>query len=496
MAMSSKASSSPSAMRFDCYDSEGRRAWTRLACIAVLATLAAGCDNSALNQDETTFHMRSLNLVEDSPSLAIDLDDTTVHSLSYGGGSGFSAGHPGSHDITFHALAPADLDDDDDDDETEIDVSGSTSYTFLAGTPYTMIVYGTLADIRTYMVEGLNQRDDVDDDRLMLQFTNASPNAGDVDVYITAADAGVATRRYIDTLALTDSSSPQELTLVRDADDLDDDSTLTTDVVVELMRPGTTEAIYRSDPITFSEQGRALLAIANANGAGTTPVQIVTLSGGNYRNSVDSAALKFVHVSHDTPALDVTVGSGLADPLARNVGFRQSTSYLHIKDGENGMIAVPTGAGSPYVFFEEFTATGGGYYTAYAMGPASVVDAVVMAADGRSVPTQASFRFVHGAGILEDDKPLDLYLRLPGAVVDFSDDDTAPSVSSMTYQTATSYFVLKEGDYDIYFYSAGTSTLVMGPRSFHVSNGDVTSLVLMDDENGNLDLLPVSDVAD
>jgi len=490
MAMSSKAFSSPSAMRSD----RCGRAW-RFVCVAAMATLAAACDNSPLNKDETTFHLRSLNLVEDSPQLAIDLDDTTVHSLKYGGGSGFSAGHPGSHDITFHALLPVDLDDDDDDDATEVEVGNSTSYTFLAGTPYTLIVYGTLADIRTYVMEGLNQRDDVDDDKLVLQFTNASANAGEVDVYVTAADASVATRQYVDTLALTESSSPLELTLVRDDDDLDDDSTLSTDVVVELMRPGTSQAIYRSDSIAFAEKGRVLLAIANAKGPGTTPVQLVTSSGGVYRNAVDRAALKFVHISHDTPALDVTVGSGLADPLARNIGFRQSTAYVDIKDGENGMIAVPAGAGSPYVFFEEFTAVGGGYYTAYAMGPASVVDAVVMAADGRSVPTQASFRFVHGAGILETEEPLDLYLRLPGEGVDFEDDDTVPSIKSLAYQNASTYFTLKEGDYEIYFAYAGTSKIVVGPRPFHVANGDVLSLVLLDDENGHLELMPVTDAA-
>jgi hypothetical protein len=492
MAMSSKAFSSRSAMLFDI----SMRAFARFACVAAFATLAAACDNGSLNEDETTFHMRALNLVEDSPSLAIDLDDTTVHSLPYGNSSGFSAAHPGRHDITFHALLPVDLDDDDDDDATETDVSGSTSYTFLAGTPYTLVVYGTLAEVRTYMVEGLNQRDDVDDDKLVLQFTNASSNAGEVDVYITAADAGVATRQYVDTLALTESSSPLELTLVRDDDDLDDDATLTTDVVVELMRPGTTEPIYRSDSITFSEQGRVLLAIANSNGPGTVPVKLVSSGGESYRNAVDSAALKFVHISHDTPALDLTVGSGLVDPLARNIGFRQSTAYVDIRDGENGMIAVPAGAGSPYVFFEEFTAGGGGYYTAYAMGPAAVVDAVIMAADARSVPTQATFRFVHGAGSLDDEEPLDLYLRLPGEGIDFDDDDTTPNKSSLSYQTASEYFTLKEGDYQIYFYYAGTSTMVTSPRPFHVAKGDITSYVLMDDENGNLELMPVSDTTE
>jgi hypothetical protein len=52
-------------------------------CVTALASLAAACDNGSLNEDETTFHMRALNLVEDSPMLAIDLDDTTVRSLRH-----------------------------------------------------------------------------------------------------------------------------------------------------------------------------------------------------------------------------------------------------------------------------------------------------------------------------------------------------------------------------------------------------------------------------
>jgi hypothetical protein len=252
--------------------------------------------------------------------------------------------------------------------------------------------------------------------------------------------------------------------------------------------------LYRSQSITFSEQSRVMMAIADSNGPGSIATKLLIVGSGDSRDARDGAALKFVHISHDTPALDVTVGSGLADPLAQNVGFRQATEYVPIDKGENGMIALPAGAASPYVFFEEFEAGVGGHYTAYAMGPASEVDAVVLAADARSVPTQASFRFLHGAGSLEDADVLDLYLRLPGETVDFDDDDTTPSVSSLAYQNPSSQFTLKAGDYDVYFYYTGTSTLVMGPTRFHVDNGDVKTLVLEDDENGGLELLPVDDV--
>ncbi len=488
MAMNSQAFSFRSAM-----PSNAARAFG----VAVVAMLLTACDNSSLNEDETTFHLRSLNLVEDSPTLQIDLDDTTVASLAYGSASSFNAGHPGQHDVAFNAVLPADLDDDDDDDDTSTPVSGSTSYTFLPGTDYTMVAYGTLADIRTFMVEGFDQRDDVDEEKLILQFTHAAAETPEVDVYITAVQAGITTRQYVDTLALTESSAPLELTLNRDDDELDEDATVTAEVVVELTATGTGQVLYRSNTMTFAEQNRVLFAIAGANGPGPAAIKLVLAGSGSgdQRHHLDGAALKFIHASSDTPALDVTVGSGLANPLAQNVAFRQSTDYIRIDSGENGMIAVPAGAASPYVFFEEFTAAAGQYYAAYALGPAAVVDAVVFSADARSIPTQTTFRFLHGAASLKEQDPLDLYLRLPGAVVDFDDDDTAANVTSLTYQSASSYFTLKEGDYEIYFAYAGSSTIVMGPTPFHVSNGEVTTLLLLDDEDGNLEMIPVADAA-
>lgn len=469
--------------------------WIRAASAVALMGLLTACSNDKLNEDETTFHLRSLNLVEDSPTLQIDLDDTTLSSATYGGITGFSAGHPGEHTLSFSALLPADLDDDDDDDETETPVSGASAHTFVAGTEYTVVAYGRMDDVHTYTIEGLDQREDVDDDKLILQFTHASPDTPVVDVYVTAVKAGLASRYYVDTLSITETTSPLELSLVRDGDDLDDDSTLTADVVVELMAAGSSDVLYRSQSMTFAEQNRIMMAIADTNGPTSIATKLLLVGSGDVRDDRDGAGLKFVHISHDTPALDVTVGSGLADPLAQNIGFRQSTDYVPIDKGENGMIAVPAGAGHPYVFFEEFEAAVAAHYTAYAMGPASVVDAVVLAADARSVPTQASFRFLHGAGSLEDSELLDLYLRLPGETVDFDDDDTVTSVSSLAYQNPSSQFTLKAGDYDAYFYFAGTSTLVMGPTRFHVDNGDVKTLVLLDNESGGVELLPVNDVA-
>lgn len=491
MVMSSKGSSSRSAMRSDVPG--GRR--LLLAPIGLaLAALLSGCDGgSSLNEDDDTFHIRSLNLVEDAPTLEIDLDETTIATFGYGSATSFSAAHPGRHDISFAALLPGDLDDDDDDDETSIDVGQSVSYTFLGDTDYTLVAYGALSNPQTFLVEGFGQRDSVDDDKVVLQVTHAAPALGDVDVYVTAVQAGIATRQYVDTLSMTETTTPLTLTLTRDEDDLDENSTLTADLVIELVATATGQSVYRSNSITVAEKNRLLLAITNVNGPGPAPVKLVGVGGGEFLARTDGAALRFMHASHDTPPLDVTVGSSFADPLATNVGFRQSSDYTAIDDGEVGMIAIPTGSPGVFVFLEEFVAAAGQHYTAYAIGPRTEVDAVVVTTDARSVPTQTRFRFLHAAGSLQDEDPLDIYLREPGGTVDFDDDDTVPDFSSVGYQGATSYLTLKQGDYEAWFAVAGTSTVLLGAAPFHVGNGEVTTLLLVDDENGALELLPLND---
>ncbi len=226
------------------------------------------------------------------------------------------------------------------------------------------------------------------------------------------------------------------------------------------MAAGTTDLLYRSNSMAFAEQDRVMMAIANRQRARAGGHQAIDRGQRrSARSSRRRRASGFVHISHDTPALDdVTVGSGLAGPAGvQSVGWRRSTGYVRIDRAarrrlydrpcrrRRGLVLMCSSKSSTPI-------TAGAYYTAYAMGPASVVDAVVVAADARSVPTQAAFRFLHGAGGLEDSELLDLYLRLPGEAVDFDDDDTVPEhFGPWPIRTPSSQFALEQGDYDIYF---------------------------------------------
>lgn len=469
---------------------------TLLACLCAFAL--AGCDQigDALDDDDETFHIRSLNLIEDSATINVLIGDATIASVSYGSGTSFSAAHPGSRIVTLKAVLPVSFDDGDDDDDP-VEIGQSVVRTFVKDTPYTLITYGTLASPQSFFVEGWSQRASVSDDQVVLQFAHAATDAPQVDVYVIVPEAGVTVSQFVATLNLGEASAPLELTLTRPTDDLDTDSSLVGDLVVELRAVGSSQTLFRSGELPIAEQTRHFYTIANSTAAGPSTVKLVSLvngTTGQILDDNDQAAVRFVHTSVETPTLDVTVGTSFLGPLADGIAFRGASDYSLVRPGEVGMVAVRDGDPGAIVFLEEFAATAGSAYAAYAVGSLADVDAVVFPSDSRSVPTESKFRLVHAAASLSERDPLDIYLRLSGETVDFEDDDTIPTFSSVTYQSATSYLVYKEATYDVYFAYAGTSTIVYGPVSIQTTNGEVDTIVLMDNESGALELMPVSDV--
>lgn len=462
-----------------------------------LTILLGGCDiGSDLDDDEETFHIRSINLIEDAATINVLLGDTSTASVDYGGGSAFSAGHAGNNEVSFKVVLPTTFDTEDDDDDP-VAIGQPQIRTFLKDTPYTLIAYGSLASPKMFFIEGLSQAESVADDKVVLQFAHAATNAPQVDVYVTLPQAGISASQYVATLNMTEASAPLELTLTRDPDDLDDDTSLSGDLTVELRAVGSSQTLFMSDAVTVSEQARILFTVANNVAPGPSAIKIVTLisgSAGEMLEKDDDAALRFVHASPDTPALDVSVASGFSQPFVQDIHFRGVSDHIEVNSGEVAMIAVPQGDPATFIFLEEFSASAGATYSAYAIGPRSDVDAVVFTDDARSVPTQSKFRFLHAAATLAEQDAIDIYLRLPGEGVDFEDDDTAPTFTAVPYRNATNYLTYKEGSYDVYFAYTGTSTVILGPVSFQTHNGDIDTFMLLDDESGTHELMPLSDV--
>jgi hypothetical protein len=212
--------------------------------------------------------------------------------------------------------------------------------------------------------------------------------------------------------------------------------------------------------------------------------------------------VRFVHVSVDTPPLDIIRASSLNTPLAENIAFRDHSDYVLVPDGDVDLIAQPADATSiAFLFLEEFLAATGVSYSAYAVGPLASVDAQIMVDDRRSIPTQSKFRLLNAAPSQEDLDGLDVYLTLPGQTLDFDaddDDDTTDDASGFrrstawTYQGTVDYMTLKPSTYQLRLTDTGTSRIVLD-TTITLPAGVVQTFVLNDSETGDLELIPVDD---
>ena len=507
MAMTSKDSSSRSARR-----SERRTPLDVViavllvaACVAVALGLAS-CKNP-LEEDDPTLHMRVVNLVADAPTLRFLIDETAMSTSAFEGVTEFHAARPGSHGVSLEALRPPELvDDDDDEDDDPIGLGELVSQTFNGDVDYTVFAYGELDDPHAFVMGTDDQREAFDtDDHMVWRIVNAASNAQAVDVYVTAPEAKITSPQRVATLNLTEHSEAMELELFPREDRIDEDAALFVDLTIEIRAMGTSDVLFRSSAIRIVEQTRNLYAIVPNTGQGPASVKLmrVETAATQHVDPRDSAEVRFIHVSHDSPPLDVIRAAAQRQTLAQNVAFRDRSDYVAVANGETDLIATPTADPSTFLFLEEFNATAHQSYSVYAVGPVADVDGLIVTDFRRGSPTQARFRFLHAAPSVDDEDAVDIYVTPPGQVIDFDEedddadeDDDASNFrkfSGVLFPRTTDYLTLEAGDYEVHFVAAGTSRVLLDSAPFQVANGDVTTYVLHDSETGELELMPVDD---
>jgi hypothetical protein len=498
MATTSKASSSPSAGRFE----RPRMRPMRIAAAALAIAIGLAACKNVLNDEEESFHTRMVNLIEDSPTVQYKIDSTVVSSAGYQSASALNGARPGSHSVSFQVLRPQSLVKDDVTDPIEIGGTFERSYT--ANTDYTIVAYGKIGNVRTMIVDQPSDPEDVAEDKIEISVANVAADMASVEVFVTAPEAKINSPESLGVITPGTKTVARTLQLFRRADVTDTDAALFTDLVFELRDPATGNRLFKSAKVRVNEQTRILLAVTRNIGPGPSPVQMIGLDGlsGTYTDIDDRAAVRFVHASADTPPLDIIRGSSLNTPLAENIAFRDRSDYVLVPDGDVDLIAQPADAASAvFLFLEEFAAATGASYSAYAVGPLATVDAHVMTDDRRSIPTQSKFRLLNAAPSRENVDGLDVYLTLPGQTLDFVDDsdkdttDDAVSfrrASAWTYLGTVDYITLKPSTYQLRLTDTGTSRVVLD-TTITLPAGAVQTYVLNDSETGDLELIPVDD---
>ncbi len=520
MVISLRGFSSPLARRFEraaefssvsrAYGQAERvsRVTMRTAAAAALLSLLAGCGSSGgIGEDETATYLRVFNALGDSPSLQFLVDTTVVATTGFGSGSAYSVAPGGDHSLQLRAVRASRLAGDTGTTDP-IALGTAVSQTFTDSTDYTLIAAGTVATPQLFTIDAPDQREAVDETKLIWRMVHAVAGGQVVDLYLTAPEAGIAAPQYVATLGFKDATESRELTLTRQSG-ADENDALYVNMTFELRVSGTTQVLYNSGPQTLNERNRLLFAIApNVAAPDGSSLQLAVLgsdgSGGLLRDPSDPATVRLAHLSHDTGALDLTRLGSPQQTLAQNVAFGDVSLRTATANGSLDLLARLNATPTEIVFINEFTATRDQAYSVYAIGPQMAIDGLVLFDDRRSVPTQMRVRFVHAAGSLADSN-VDAYFTLPGKAIDFNPDDdsdttddaaTLRQVAGLGYRAGSGYVSLEGGSYDVYFATAGATTTVLGPVPLQLANGSTQTLALTDSAMASLQLQVIVDTQD
>lgn len=474
----------------------------RIAAACVVAVLALTSCKKVLNKDDETFHTRMVNLVQNSSSVQYKIDTTAISSAAYLGGTALAPARPGDHSISFQAIRPTSLVSTDPTDP--IDLGGSLSRSFQKNIDYTIFAYGTLDNVQTLITEAPSGQAAVADDNIEVSVVNADASLQTLTVYVTVPNAGITSPQSIGTVNPGERTTPSTMKLTRPADSTDTTSDLTSSFTFEI-HDASGAVIFTSPALTVSEKVRYLFAITPNIGPGPSPVQMMAIDGtsGVFTNTGDQAAVRVVHVSAPTPALDVYRSTVLDAPLFSNLAFRDRTDYAAVPPGTIDLLGVPAGSTAlQFLFIKEFSIVQGSSSSVYVMGPTGSVVTSVLTDSRRSIPTQGAFRFLVAAPSRAGSTTgLDIYVTTPGLTLDFdastseTTDDAAQfkRATALTYQLANDYAAYKADTYQVRIMEGGTTTVLLDTTIALPAGGVETYVVNDDPDTGALELVPVED---
>ena len=303
---------------------------------------------------------------------------------------------------------------------------------------------------------------------------HGAPAAPQVDVYVTAPGADLATATALGSFAFKQSLGPVAVA--------------NGDYRIRVTPAGTkATVVFDSGPVTLGGGDRFLVATENVLntelGAAYSPINLAVSDGINpsvvLRDVNTPAALRVVHASPDAPAVDIVVNDDFATPLINALSYPDFTAYVTVP-ADSYNVKVAADADNDIVAIDaDLDLTAGSVSSVLAvgeLGDASIAP-LVLSDSIRRIATEARVRLVHGS---PSAGAVDIYVVAPG-----TDLATAtPAFSNVPFLADTGYVSLLAGDYDIVITATGSKTAAIGPLAVSVEAGGIYTAIARDEVGG------------
>lgn len=357
-------------------------------------------------------------------------------------------------------------------DETAT-VIGPADVTLAADTRYEIFAIGEVGDesIAPLIID--NAVSDVGDGNIRVQVVHASPNAGDVDLFVTAPDAALADEAPLATLSFGDSTDQIEVP--------------GGDYQIRLTAPGEPDTVaFDSGEVTLDAGADLVIAAVDNTAAGDSPVVLQVADGeasSIIRDVATGSDLRVVHAAADAPNVDVTLDNAAA-PAIEDLPFGEFTPYVAL-DATDYLVDVAATGGDPVVIDDaELTTVAGEQYSVYAIGELGdeSLTLAVLNESTRRIATEAQLQVVHASVTAGN---VDIYLTETDSIT-----DAEPAVADVPFVidelVSTGNLSIAAGTYFVTVTGAGSKDAAIGPVEVTLEAGNIYTAVAVDANGGGL----------
>ena len=448
---------------------------------AVFASLVVltGCNdddsvpvNNNQEEAESYSYLRVYHASPDAPAVNVLLNgEVALAGVDYAQSSGAIQVMSGNHTVQIDALLA---------DGSSLTVLEATELTLSQDTEYNVVAIGKAALLGSGEVNAFGSqivgRNALQPEGARIQVMHASPDAPEVDVYITAPGADLSSAMpFADNVSYTMATAAVEV----DAGDYQ----------IRITSPTDPSAVFFDSGTVNLPGGADWFAAAITNtGVGESPVDVLVDTGSTslvVKDVNTGVALRVIHTISDAPGVDVWVNgiAPAADSPLYDLPYQGSTEYLGLATGEYSFTVSVNGS-DPVVVVEALALSGelmaAQAYSALAighLGDSTDNDKLLLVVDEntRRIATEAKLRVIHASTLAGN---VDIYLSADTTI---SDDDI--QLADIPYEADTGPLSLMAGMAYVIVTATGDTAPAIGPVALPLAAGSLTTLVALNDPN-------------
>ncbi|MCU1300199.1 MAG: hypothetical protein JWQ87_483 [Candidatus Sulfotelmatobacter sp.] len=197
-----------------------------------------------------------------------------------------------------------------------------------------------------------------------------------------------------------------------------------------------------------------------------------------------NSQIRLLNASPGESSLTASVGG---TSIATTVNYGTASSYISVPSG-SATLAVEAAGTTSLLINASITLSSNTSYTVLAGNYSSAINATILSDDNTTPASgNVSIRLVNASPTLGT---ADVYVLAPGSSLS----SATPVVTSLNFESASSYQSLSAGNYEVYFTQPGQKSAVIDSGPLTLTSQQIRTVVGLDGESGGYETAVLSDL--